>query len=253
MIKYEDVFSHYGIIKITGGKYKGRFAYYDDDDTDDDGIDKAVVYFGDILYNSYCEYIDYKYIDDNYTFDDLKKRSDEIIGMLLKNINDNERTMLVEEKNMIDMEIISHLENFIELKNINDKKIFLSHSSIDKSIVISVALDLEKRGLIPWVDAFDILPGESIVNKINEGLNNCDFVLLFLSKNSIKSNWVLKEWETMMWDEINSGKIKIIPIKLDDCEIPKILQTKKYIDLSKDYDTGIFQIISAIKQYNNMK
>lgn len=57
----------------------------------------------------------------------------------------------------------------------------------------------------------------------------------------------------MMWDEINSGKIKIIPIKLDDCEIPKILQTKKYIDLSKDYDTGVFQIISAIKQYNNMK
>lgn len=251
MTKYEDVFSCYGIVKITGGKYNGRFAYYDDDDEDDDGIEKAVVYFGDILYNSYCEYIDYEYIDINYTFDDLKKRSDEIIGMLWKNINDNERTMLVEEKNLIDMEIISHLENFIEKNQSKNKKVFLSHSSLDKSTVISVALDLEKRGLTPWIDAFDILPGESIVSKINEGLSNCDFVLLFLSKNSIKSNWVLKEWETILLDEISTGKIKIIPIKLDDCEVPKILQTKKYIDLSKDYNMGVFEIITAIKQYDS--
>ena len=76
--------------------------------------------------------------------------------------------------------------------------------------------------------------------------------MLFLSKNSIKSKWVLKEWETILWDEINSGKTKIIPVKLDDCEIPKILQTKKYVDLSSDYDAGLFEIINAIKQYNRL-
>lgn len=250
MAKYEECVGQYGIVKITGGKYKGRFVYYDDNDTDYDGKEKAVVYFGDIIYNSHCEYIDYKYIDLNYSFEDLKRRANEIAMLLWKNISDRERAMLVEEKNMIDMEIIAHLENFIEADKDKDKKIFLSHSSLDKSIVISLALDLEKRGLIPWVDAFDILPGESIVSKINEGITSCDFALLFLSHNSLQSNWVLKEWETMLWDEIDSGKVKIIPVKLDDCEVPKILQTKKYIDLSKDYNAGLFEIITAIKQYN---
>jgi len=249
--KYEEFFSQYGIVKIIDGEFKGRFVYYDDDDIDYDDKEKAVVYFGDIIYNSRYEYIDYEYLDWDYTFDDLKKRSDEIVELLWKKISDSERTILVEEKNMIDMEIISRLENFIESNNGKNKKIFLSHSSLDKSIVISIALDLEKRGLVPWVDAFDILPGESIVGKINEGINNCDFMLFFLSKYSITSNWVLKEWETMLWDEINAGKVKIILVKLDDCEVPKILQTKKYIDLSKDYDTGLFEIINAIKQYNS--
>ncbi len=122
---------------------------------------------------------------------------------------------------------------------------------MDKEIVISVALDLNEKGITTWLDAFDILPGESIVSKINQGLSNCEFVLLFLSKNSVKSKWVEKEWESILWDEINSNKIKIIPIKLEDCKIPKILQTKKYIDLSKDYNYGIMQLIDAIKSYKS--
>ena len=133
---------------------------------------------------------------------------------------------------------------------IKGKKIFLSHSSKDKPIVTSVALDLKEKGINTWLDAFDIQPGESIISKINEGLNNCDFILLFLSQNSVNSEWVTKEWETMLWDEINTQNVKIIPIKIEDCEIPKLLQTKKYINLSDDYNYGIRQLIDTIK---NMK
>ncbi len=100
-----------------------------------------MIYFGDIIYNSHCEYIDYKYIDLDYTMEDLKKRSNEIVGFLWKDISDKERAMLVEEKNIIDMEIIAHLENFIENEKISKRKVFLSHSSFDKSIVVSLALD----------------------------------------------------------------------------------------------------------------
>ena len=127
----------------------------------------------------------------------------------------------------------------------------MSHSSIDKSIVISIAIDLNERGISTWLDSFDILPGESIVSKINEGIEECDYMLLFLSNNSVKSKWVQKELETFLWDEIGSFKIKIIPIKLDDCEIPKVLQTKKYIDFRYDYSSGLFELVRAIKKYEN--
>lgn len=134
-----------------------------------------------------------------------------------------------------------------------NKKVFLSHSSIDKNIVTSIALDLQERKVTTWLDAYDILPGESIMSKINKGLEECKYVLLFLSKNSVKSSWVTKEWETVLWDEINSGKIKVIPVKLEECEIPKILQTKKYIDFTVDYNTGLYEIIKTIKAYEKIQ
>lgn len=240
---------NYGLVKITGGKFKGRFGYYDDEDTDFDGIEKSVIYFGEMFDNSKYYYIEHKYITDDFNTEDLKRRQSEITLKLWKGVSDSERLKLIEEKNLIDYEIYNRFEHYLESNQLKNKKAFLSHSSVDKSIVISVALDLQEKGISTWLDAFDILPGESITSKINKGLEECEFVLLFLSNNSVKSNWVTKEWETMLWDEINSGKIKIIPVKLEECEIPKILQTKKYIDLSTNYSDGLFQIIQTIKTY----
>lgn len=233
-INFDNYITQYGIVQITGGKYKGRFGYYDDDGEDNAGHPRAIVYFGSILYNSKYVYINHKYINKNFTFNSLKERKNEIGLLLWKRIDIDKRVSLIEEKGLIDIEIISQLQNKIDFKISNNNLNFLSHSSLDKEIVVTLAMDLEKRGLKTWLDSFDILPGESIVKKIDEGLNGSDYILLFVSKNFLKSNWVFKEWETMLWDEMNSGVIKIIPIKLDDCKMPKLLQTKKYISISED-------------------
>lgn len=210
---------------------------------------KSVIYFGEMFDNSKCYYIEQKNITNDFTMEDLKKRTTEIRSQLWQRISEHKRLELIEEKELIDSEIYNRFEHYIDFSKLKNKKVFLSHSSKDKDLVISVALDLNERGITTWLDAFDILPGESIISKINQGLENCEFILLFLSKNSIKSSWVMKEWETLLWDEINSNKIRIIPIKLEDCEIPKILQTKKYIDFSIDYNNGITQLVNAIIEY----
>ena len=245
----ENDYITYGLVKITNGKYKGRFAYYDDDDTDDNDQEKAIIYFGSIVYNSNYFLINPDYLTQDYTFKDLKDRQTEIVHHLWKDISTKERVSLIEEKNLIDIEINSRYEDYIVSQKLSNKKVFLSHSSFDKEIVVSVALDLKEKGIDTWLDAFDILPGESIIDKINIGLNECDYILVFISKNSNASNWVKKEWETILWDEINSNKVKVIPIKLDDSEVPKILQTKKYIDFSKDYRIGIYELISALERH----
>lgn len=249
MKKQYSYLENYGIVKIIKGKFKGRFGYYGDDDIDFDGVKKSVIYFGEMLDNSKYYYIKQENITNDFTIEDLKKRRTEINLKLWGKISEHKRLELIEEKELIDGELYNRLENYIESSKLKNKKVFLSHSSLDKDKVISFALDLNEKGITTWVDAFDILPGESIVSKINEGLENCEFILLFLSKNSIKSNWVMKEWETILWDEINYNKVKIIPIKLEDCEIPKILQTKKYIDFSNDYNIGINQLISTLIEY----
>lgn len=88
---------------------------------------------------------------------------------------------------------------------------------------------------------------------IDAALSLETLVKLLLSKNSVNSSWVTKEWETVLWDEINSGKIKVIPVKLEECEIPKILQTKKYIDFTEGYNKGLYEIIKTIKAYEKIQ
>lgn len=249
MRKQYSYIGNYGLVKIVDGKFKGKFGYYDDDDMDFDGITKSVVYFGEMFDNAKYHYIDQDYITDDFNLEDLKKRKAEIEHKLWSKISEHKRLELIEEKGLIDSEIYNRFEDYIDSNKLKNKKVFLSHSSMDKSLVISVALDLKKMGIGSWLDAFDILPGESMVAKINQGLNDCEFILLFLSQNSVKSNWVTKEWETILWDEVNSNKVKIIPIKLEQCEIPKILQTKKYIDFSISYSDGLKQLIDTIEEY----
>ena len=50
-------------------------------------------------------------------------------------------------------------------------KIFLSHSSKDKEFVRKLADDLKTYGLSVWFDEWEIKVGDSITNKISQGID----------------------------------------------------------------------------------
>ena len=53
--------------------------------------------------------------------------------------------------------------------------------------------------------------------------------MILLSNNSVKSNWVRGEWESTIWDENQNKEIRIIPILIEECEIPRFIKYRKYI------------------------
>lgn len=117
--------------------------------------------------------------------------------------------------------------------------VFISHSSKDKKFVNILYAELAFNGYFPWLDEREIKGGESIPRKIQEGLTNSDYVLVILSKNSVKSNWVNEEWETKYWEEVKENRVKVIPILIEECDIPPLLKKKKYIDFRGDYNTAL--------------
>jgi hypothetical protein len=138
------------------------------------------------------------------------------------------------------------------MKNSKDTKdFFLSHSSIDKPFVKIIADELTKNDIKFWMDEWDIRPGENIVKEINSGLQNSSFVLVFLSKESVKSKWVEEEWTKKVYEEIDLGKTSVIPIIIDGFspkKIPIILKGKKYLKINKkDYDE-IGKLIQMVKK-----
>ena len=72
-------------------------------------------------------------------------------------------------------------------------KVFISHSSKDKPMVETLANDLSNRGFEVWLDKWEIVPGDNIVDKINSGLEAADAGLIVFSVHSADSNWVSAE------------------------------------------------------------
>lgn len=124
-------------------------------------------------------------------------------------------------------------------------KIFISHSSKDQGFARQLASDLAELGYQPWLDEWEIKVGECIVSKIQKGLDECEYVIVVLSRNSVTSGWVDREWKDKYWDEVKTGKITVLPVLIDDCEIPSLLKTKKYADFRKNISIGMVQLMGA--------
>lgn len=111
--------------------------------------------------------------------------------------------------------------------------LFLSHTSKDKPIVRRVADDLESLGLNIWLDEKKIIAGDSITDKLSDGLSKYDVFLIFLSEKSVNAPWVKEELRVALNKRIKTeGKLKIIPVILEECQIPVFLEDYVYVNLS---------------------
>lgn len=126
--------------------------------------------------------------------------------------------------------------------------IFLSHNINDKTFVRKLALDLECHGVRVWLDEAELRIGDSLIEKIRDGIDNVDYVAVILSPNSIQSRWVQKEIDVAMTMEINGEKLKVLPLMLEICELPGFLLGKFYADftIQQQYEFSFKQLINTL-------
>jgi hypothetical protein len=127
--------------------------------------------------------------------------------------------------------------------------VFVSHASEDKDrFVMSFAERLRSNGIDAWVDKWEIKVGDSLVKKIfDEGLGAAQAVIVVLSRNSVHKPWVREELDHAVVSKISQG-IRIIPVVLDDCEVPQALKATKWVSFkdSSAYDASFDEIVATI-------
>ncbi len=112
--------------------------------------------------------------------------------------------------------------------------VFLSHSSKDKHVVRSLAEKLRSDGLRVWFDEWEILPGDSIPAKIEEGLERSRILLLCMSANAFGSDWAQLEAGTFRFrDPLNKDR-RFLPLRLDDTRPKGSLAQFLYVDWRAD-------------------
>lgn len=130
----------------------------------------------------------------------------------------------------------------------NAPKVFVSHAGEDKPFVIEFAKRLRENGVDAWVDQWEILPGDKLINKIFEqGIGQCQAFIIVLSLNSVAKPWVSEELDAALVQRIQQ-QTKIIPIKIDDCVVPVALRATAYLNVntSTSYDAEFQRILASI-------
>jgi uncharacterized protein YjbI with pentapeptide repeats len=98
---------------------------------------------------------------------------------------------------------------------------FISYSHMDKAFARRLHDTLQGRGIRCWLDEHQLLPGDSIRDRITEGIKVWDKVMFCVSQSSLTSWWVDKELTSAFAKEEQLSKqagrkvLALIPLNLD--------------------------------------
>jgi hypothetical protein len=127
-------------------------------------------------------------------------------------------------------------------------KAFISYSHDDREMAFRIGESLRASGIDAWMDKWEILPGDSLIQKIfSEGLAGADVFVIIVSQNSVRSNWVRQELDVALIKRIE-GVARLIPLRVGDVDMPESLLPLKWIDMSGDFDMKIHDLVMAIFQ-----
>lgn len=112
--------------------------------------------------------------------------------------------------------------------------VFLCHASQDKPMVRDIYKQLAAEPWIdPWLDEEKLLPGQDWNLEIEKAVEASDAVIVCVSSTSIgKEGYVQKELRKVLNIALEKleGAIFILPVRLDDCELPRQLRDKQALD-----------------------
>ncbi|MGY3036156.1 hypothetical protein ACVIIV_005326 [Bradyrhizobium sp. USDA 4354] len=124
-------------------------------------------------------------------------------------------------------------------------RVFLSHSSKDKSAARKLAGRLSELDFEVWFDEWQIAVGDSIVEKVFSALSASDTLVVLLSRASVRSRWVTEELNSSVMRQLSDGGIRVLPVLCETCAVPASLKHIKYADFRKR--KGYFDLVEALQ------
>jgi hypothetical protein len=125
--------------------------------------------------------------------------------------------------------------------------VFISHRRSDSAAAEKLAERIKSSGHQVWFDEWEINIGDSIVGRMNEGLEGAAYLVLGYSSDGVMAPWISREWLSALARQLDGHHVKILPVLLTGGLPPAILADIKYADLVGDWETGMKQLLRAIR------
>ncbi|GEM_PF-957059 len=131
-------------------------------------------------------------------------------------------------------------------------QVFLSHSTEDKDIVEAIGSWLiNEKKLDVWIAQWRLTAGDSLVQRIGDGIKSSGKLVVFLTPASVISNWVNKEVAVGLVRQLAKdkglGDKFVIPALLKKCDIPIMLSDELYANFTdKAFDDACEELYRGI-------
>jgi len=132
--------------------------------------------------------------------------------------------------------------------------VFLSHNSADRVAVEELARRLVKANIRPWLDKWNLIPGEPWQEAIEEALDACQTVAVFLGPTGI-GPWENEEMRSALEERVRDKSRRTIPALLPGAPesqkrpLPRFLRRLTWVDFRRGLDDAEawHLLISGIK------
>jgi hypothetical protein len=122
--------------------------------------------------------------------------------------------------------------------------VFLSYSSSDKEIARRLTDELTRVGVRVWLDECEIKVGDNIIQNIEQGIRDSDYLALILTPRSVTSKWVIEELSAARM--VQPGSKKILPLLFETCEVPPLLKNTQWADFRGSFESGLQELLNAL-------
>lgn len=133
--------------------------------------------------------------------------------------------------------------------------VFLSHATPDKPAVEELARILKLRGLEPWLDKWNLIPGAPWQEAIEKALRECASCAVFLGPSGI-GPWQNAEMRAAINRRVSDvgGAFRVIPVllpgaKRSDDQLPDFLAAATWVELrdTLEDEQALHRLISGIR------
>ncbi|HEV3470935.1 MAG TPA: TIR domain-containing protein [Pyrinomonadaceae bacterium] len=125
-------------------------------------------------------------------------------------------------------------------------KVFLSYTASDKDAAVKIAEALKKREVNVLLDVWDFMPGKSFLEEMSKSISASDYLILLLSPNSNKSDWLNYDSSLPFNKHFKSRGVTLIPVLIADTEIPQALQSYQFLDCRGDLQKEVERLAEHI-------
>jgi hypothetical protein len=133
---------------------------------------------------------------------------------------------------------------------IPNARVFLSHSSHDKAFARRLGEDLKRHGAKVWLDEAALEPGGRWRQQLDTAIADNDFIIAVLTPSSVDSEWVHYEIDQAMAQGEREGRIKLIPLLREHCNVPPELIQLQLINFvgPGSYRRGLHRLIETFER-----
>ncbi len=129
-------------------------------------------------------------------------------------------------------------------------KVFISYARCDREVAERLCDSLAERGVDPWLDTRNLLPGQHWKHGIREAIKGSEYFLAVLSKRAVsEKGFVQTELRAALeiLDTFPVENIFIIPVRIDECRpSQERLRDLHWLDLFPSYDVAVDRIVGVV-------